>query len=674
MRKWMLMLFMLVGLAACGGGGGNSGSTGGSGGTGGGTDGGGTEAAAPTVALSLVLADGSAVAGNKLSQTQDMYLQARLTDGSGAAVNQARVVFTLDSGEAVLVPSNGVALTASGLARVRVTPANVSSQGIVGATASATQNGQTVTASLDLDISPGTVTLTNLIVTPTTLQKGQSLLATVDVAVNGAAAPSNSVGINFSSTCGSVSPATALVDGSGKASVVVQTNAVGNCTVSAVYNTVSAGPASVTVTAPPITGIQFVEASPSRIYQAGSTGVTTSIVKFKVIDSLGAGVSSIPVTASLTNTDGGINFCGSPSSAVNSDSQGIVSFSVCSGTLPATVQVRARLDTLPSVFTDSNLLSIQTGLPTQRFFDISASQLNIYAGGRFTTRFNGNQTQITVFAADRQGNPVPPGTPIVFVSEGGQLVTSGASSCVIGSDGRCSVTLVGQDYRPLGSPLGDPRPGRVTVLAYADGEESFVDSNFNNRYDAGELFEDLGSPFLDKDENGSFAASYVNLVDGTNEGEFIYPMPAGAAGSVACPSNANVGLSVQNSCNGSWDGYTKVRRSMVIIFSGGEIGHPDAYHASIPTDKRTSVLQRSRGGIVLRVADLNGNPLPATTALATEVLGGTDCAAKLIGTTVGNTTEPTVHQIFLEKCLGGETVLFKATVQDKESILSVTVP
>lgn len=673
MFKWISLLFILIGLTACGGGGGNSGSTGGSGGTGGGT-GGSTETAAPTIALSLVFADGSAVTGSKLSQTQDMYLQARLLDAQGSAVKQTRVAFSLDSSEAVLVPSNGVALTSSGLARVRVAPTNVSSQGIVGATASATVNGQTITAALDLDISPGTVSLTNLVVTPTLLQKGQSLLATVDVAVNGTSAPSNSVGINFSSTCGSVSPATALVDGSGKASAVVQTNAVGNCTVSAVYNTVSTGPVSVAVTAPPITGIQFVEASPSRIYQAGSTGVTTSIVKFKVIDSLGAGVSSIPVTASLTNTDGGINFCGSPSSAVNSDSQGIVSFSVCSGTLPATVQVRARLDSIPTVFTDSNLLSVQTGLPTQRFFDISASQLNIYAGGRFTSRFNGNQTQITVFAADRQGNPVPPGTPIVFVSEGGQLVTSGASSCVIGADGRCSVTLVGQDYRPLGSPLGDPRPGRVTVLAYADGEESFVDSNFNNRYDSGELFEDLGSPFLDKDENGTFAASYVNLVDGTNDGEFIYPMPAGAAGASVCPFNSNVGLSVLNSCNGVWDGFTKVRRSIVIIFSGGEIGHPDVYHSSIPMDKRTSVLGLSRGGIVLRVADLNGNPLPATTALSTEVLGGTDCAARLIGSTVGNTIEPTTHQIFLEKCLGGETVLFKAVVQDKESILSITVP
>lgn len=673
MFKWISLLFILIGLTACGGGGGNSGSTGGSGGTGGGT-GGSTETAAPTIALSLVFADGSAVTGSKLSQTQDMYLQARLLDAQGSAVKQTRVAFSLDSSEAVLVPSNGVALTSSGLARVRVAPTNVSSQGIVGATASATVNGQTITAALDLDISPGTVSLTNLVVTPTLLQKGQSLLATVDVAVNGTSAPSNSVGINFSSTCGSVSPATALVDGGGKASAVVQTNAVGNCTVSAVYNTVSAGPVSVAVTAPPITGIQFVEASPSRIYQAGSTGVTTSIVKFKVIDSLGAGVSSIPVTASLTNTDGGINFCGSPSSAVNSDSQGIVSFSVCSGTLPATVQVRARLDSIPTVFTDSNLLSVQTGLPTQRFFDISASQLNIYAGGRFTSRFNGNQTQITVFAADRQGNPVPPGTPIVFVSEGGQLVTSGASSCVIGADGRCSVTLVGQDYRPLGSPLGDPRPGRVTVLAYADGEESFVDSNFNNRYDSGELFEDLGSPFLDKDENGTFAASYVNLVDGTNDGEFIYPMPAGAAGASVCPFNSNVGLSVLNSCNGVWDGFTKVRRSIVIIFSGGEIGHPDVYHSSIPMDKRTSVLGLSRGGIVLRVADLNGNPLPATTALSTEVLGGTDCAARLIGSTVGNTIEPTTHQIFLEKCLGGETVLFKAVVQDKESILSITVP
>ena len=406
------------------------------------------------------------------------------------------------------------------------------------------------------------------------------------------------------------------------------------------------------------------------------------------------------MNASLTNTDGGINFCGSPSFG-NSLADGTISFSVCAGTLPATVQVRAELAATPTVFTNSNLLTVQTGLPTQRFFDISATQFNFYAGGYFTSKFNGNSVSISVFAADRQGNPVPDGTKIIFVSEGGQINSSGLSSCLI-SSGRCSVTLVGQDYRPMGSsaPGGDPRPGRVTVLAYTDGEESFVDANNNNRHDkAGdivngvtiattELFENLGSLYLDKDESGSFAAAYTNLVTGTNDGEFVYPMPVGSTGALACPANSNVGLSVTSTCNSTWDGLTKVRRSIVIVFSGGEVGQArecsatitsDCYDPSIPVEKRTQTISKTISAISVLLADYDGNPLPSTASLSTEVtpIGGT-CTAKLTGNQIGSTTEPTVHTAILDKCGGGELVSFKVSVAGgagtKESSYGVTVP
>ena len=44
------------------------------------------------------------------------------------------------------------------------------------------------------------------------------------------------------------------------------------------------------------------------------------------------------------------------------------------------------------------------------------------------------------------------------------------------------------------------------MLAWAQGEENFTDAGTptNNVYDAGEAFDDLGQPFLDKDENGIY--------------------------------------------------------------------------------------------------------------------------------------------------------------------------
>jgi len=49
--------------------------------------------------------------------------------------------------------------------------------------------------------------------------------------------------------------------------------------------------------------------------------------------------------------------------------------------------------------------------------------------------------------------------------------------------------------------LGQPYGGRTTILAWAVGEESFVDVNGNDEYDFGEPFFDLGEAFLDKNED-----------------------------------------------------------------------------------------------------------------------------------------------------------------------------
>jgi len=406
-----------------------------------------------------------------------------------------------------------------------------------------------------------------------------------------------------------------------------------------------------------------------------------------VIDSVGAAVTTgVKVNASLTNTDGGINFCGSPSS-ITSGSDGIVEFSVCGGTLPTTVQVTAALDPPnAAISTSSNLLTVQTGLPTQRFFDIATTKFNFYAGGYFTSKFNGDSVDITVNAADRQGNPVPDGTKIVFVSEGGQINSSGQSSCLI-SGGACTVKLIGQDYRPMGSTAagGDPRPGRVTVLAYADGEEYFIDKQdaitgiYNNRYDTGELFEDIGSPYIDKDESGAFVSSYKNLITNTDDGETFYPMPTGSTGGTACPTNSNAGLSVEATCNGKWDGQTKVRRQIVIVFSGGEIGQPGAYDSTILGKYRTQVLFKSKAAITVQLADYDGNPLPADAALSVTVIpSSSSCKATLAETQIGSTTEPTIHQASLETCSTGDIVRFKASVTGgsgtKESSFDVTVP
>ncbi len=700
--KYLSAAIMAAALSACGGGGGSATSASGTdaaNGTGTTTPTDTTTAVAmPTMELSLVddTTAHTAVTDHILSQTKARYLKIILKKSTGSVAPYTRVTVTLGSTQAVLVPNVSAQLTdADGVLLMRIAPADVASAGAVQVTADATVDAVAVSQSYDLQITPGTVGLSNISVSSATVQKGQSINVGVDVEVDGKPATSNSVSVTFTSGCGSVSPTSSLVDASGRATAVVQTNTTGACVVTASSSGASL-PASYTVTAPPITGLQFVSAAPNLIYQKGSVGVNTSIVNFKVIDSVGNPVTiGVKVNASLTNTDGGINFCGSTSSvtsSVISGPDGVASFSVCAGTLPTTVQVHAGLD-VPnaSIATSSNLLTVQTGLPTQRFFDISTTKHNFYAGGYFTNKFNGNSVDISVFAADRQGNPVPDGTKIIFVSEGGQINSTGQSSCLINS-GSCKVTLIGQDYRPMGSTAagGDPRPGRVTVLAYTDGEEYFIDKPdangvYNNRYNVDELFEDLGSPYIDKDESGAFVSSYKNMITNTDDGETFYPMPADSTGAVACPVNSNVGLSVAKTCNGTWDGYTKVRRQIVIVFSGDEIGQPGlksvtnsyGYDSTIPQKYQTQVIKKTRDAITFQLADLDGNPLPADAGLV-ATSSNTTCIPTLKDTQIGSTTEPSKHTATLVGCVAKDVITFTATVSSgsssKSSSFDVAVP
>ena len=131
--------------------------------------------------------------------------------------------------------------------------------------------------------------------------------------------------------------------------------------------------------------------------------------------------------------------------------------------------------------------------------------------------------------------------------------------------------------------------------------------------------------YLDKDEDGVFSNNYTNLVSGTSESEVTYPLPsnpvtnATAQGVLACPTNSNVGLSVAGTCNGTWDGYTRVRGRAVVVFSGGEIGQPGLYDSSIPAQYQTGLYSyKDSSGVVqyyVVLSDYDGNPLPADAAL-----------------------------------------------------------
>jgi hypothetical protein len=105
---------------------------------------------------------------------------------------------------------------------------------------------------------------------------------------------------------------------------------------------------------------------------------------------------------------------------------------------------------------------------------------------------------VTARAADRHNNPVPDGTVIHFLTNGGAIPTQCETT-----DGACTVTWVSQN----------PKPGIARLIAYTDGEESFIDLNDNDAFDAGEPFTDTSEPFIDANGNGVFDAGVEEFVD-----------------------------------------------------------------------------------------------------------------------------------------------------------------
>ncbi|MEI8624419.1 hypothetical protein P4S67_08870 [Pseudoalteromonas sp. B137] len=194
----------------------------------------------------------------------------------------------------------------------------------------------------------------------------------------------------------------------------------------------------------------------------------------------------------------------------------------------------------------SDLVSISSGLPDGNSFTAGAETINIEA-----LDYIGDINEISVYLADHFNNPVPDGTAVYLTTEGGTVGTLDGTAfnaqleCNT-VDGACNAQWRNQNPKPFteakwgnqidsinpktnlincdlyfGSAApcingilsaaddavnGVPLGGRVTVLATAKGQESFIDINGNGRFDANEYYSgyDLPEAFVDHNENGFY--------------------------------------------------------------------------------------------------------------------------------------------------------------------------
>ena len=217
---------------------------------------------------------------------------------------------------------------------------------------------------------------------------------------------------------------------------------------------------------------------------------------------------------------------------VTSDSQGRVTVNLYPGALPGPVEIKATLVSNSSVFALSKNVSVATGRATQNGFSISLSK-NVLAAG-----VDGDIATVTARLVDRVGNPVPNGTVVSFVSEGGRIIPSCATA-----NGQCSVEFSTQNPRPVDD--------RISVVAYVEGDKSYTDKDGDNQFGAGDILtRNIGDFFRDDNENNQYDDSL---------GEFVYRRNAS---NLACGRSSFNYPNIENTCDNKLDA---ILRSQVVL-------------------------------------------------------------------------------------------------------------
>uniref|UniRef100_UPI00289A597B Ig-like domain-containing protein n=1 Tax=Massilia sp. TaxID=1882437 RepID=UPI00289A597B len=591
------------------------------GGTSGTSPGGGSVTAGVKVTATLVDGAGNAVAS--LSGGQSATLRATVLQPDGKPAVGAIVSFATSApGLVAFTPDTATALTdANGVAVVTVKPASYTASGAAALSATSVVEGKTGTAGLNIAIGAAPLTVGTLSFNP---EQKTALPAFNTVAlhipITSAGQPATvATGLSLTSLCVGDGTAT-LVPGAMSNGVQVATYTNNGCTRGRDTITAAIGSSSqsisLDVSAANIGSIGFASSnlSGTSIVLKGSGGQGRSEsaqLTFRVVDQQNNGLAGVDVDFTATTYTGGLSV--SPTRATT-DANGNVTTMVSSGTIPTPVRVMATATRNGNTITGlSDALTVSTGLPIQRWMSMSAEHYNIEGG-----EYDGETVGITVRLADQYGNPVSDGTAVNFVTEGGAVGSSAQGGCTT-TGGGCSVDLVTQDFRPAN--------GRVTVLAYVQGIENFVDLNGDGQYSCsgyagapgsyrplvdacpggGEPFPaapelgDMGDPFLDTNENGIYEPAKGDR-----------PFPFNHANYVAAG-------------DGKW-GLNYLRKSIVVVFSGSTAKITQFCQGAV-----CDTTPRTNGAVIpvtgaagancalqnlsVRLADGNGNPLPYGTTV-----------------------------------------------------------
>lgn len=465
-----------------------------------------------------------------------------------------------------------------------------------GGSAGNTSGGSSSTSSATPTV---VVTLTdttgNALGVPVTLQSGSTYLAQARV-LDARSTPIVNQLVSFAGDTSLVtlSPATALTDTSGVARVQVSPLSLAGA--GTIVATSSIGGSSVTSNAAAYqvaaknvaASLTYVSGTPTvAVINSATTGVKQLNAKFQLLNEQGLGLSGQSVTLSLNAQaiSSGVTFLANglnttASQVLTTDASGNVQAILSSGTLPTPILVTAKLTNNSNIQANSVGLAVTNGRPTQLRSSIAATVLSVEAANAGTV-IQGVKSVITVLLTDRLGNPIPAGTVVNLIASHGQVT----GSCLIDSTSQCSATWQTAGARPAN--------GLVSVLAYVDGEEDFVDTNGNNQYDSGESFTDVGQTYL------SYNGDAVTYNPSTDQ-----PILGGMTGNLACNSTGSVFYQMPNTCDGLWSSSIRVRKGLLINWGGSSAVWGDP------------VLNSNRTIFTAKLSDDLGNAVPYNSGLS----------------------------------------------------------
>ncbi len=509
-----LLLLATIMLTACNGASGDGATTAGTG-----TGQGGTNASGP-VSISVGLSPNSSVSlGAQTTAT------ATLLDSKKQPIADALVTFSTDSKQATMVPSSGKVLTnANGQAVISLTAASVDANGAgslqVDAAGTSGGNTFTATSAANYTIGSTSISLEPITLGQTTIDAYATTAVKVKVLINGVAATTPQT-VTFTSGCATSGKAkldaTALTIAGEASATYTDNGCTGSDTITASLNIGSTAPRSATLNINPrkSSSLKFVSTTPTdgviTLKGFGSAArQETAQVVFQLVDANNNGIQGKAIDFSLDVGVGGVSL---QSASSITDSTGKATAIVLAGNQPTPVRVTAKSDGLSS---QSNGLSISTGFPDMDSLSLSADRRNINGWN-----YDGATATLTMRLADHFNNPIPDGTVVNFITDGGRIGSNNTGQCQT-KDSQCSIVLNSQNPRPTN--------GRVHIVAYAIGEESFVDKNNNiiadqdsELVDINGVLSDIGEAFIDVNENGKFDQGVDQLVDFNSNNKYDGP-------------------------------------------------------------------------------------------------------------------------------------------------------